>query len=115
MIMMNTTNKKEGREMATIILNGSDKQNAWAQDIVDTWMDKVDDEITRNGLHIKGNTTDGKNTDVLARYNAMLVEYRDKAIAKLATMTSKQVIDMYTHKQLLDAYVIGMARKATEK
>ena len=92
--------------MTTIILNGSDKQNAWAQEIANTWINKINAEIEANEFR----TPDSKYYAIIA----ILKDYRDKAIARLATMTSKHVIDMYTSRNMLDVYVINMARKAVE-
>jgi hypothetical protein len=92
--------------MTAIVLNGSDKQNAWAQEIANTWISKINAEIKANEFR----APDSKYYAIIA----ILKDYRDKAVARLATMTSKQVIDMYTSRNMLDTYVINMARKAVE-
>lgn len=92
--------------MTTIILNGSEKQNTWAQAIANTWIQKINAEIEANEFR----APDSKYYAIIA----ILKDYRDKAVAKLATMTSKQIIDMYTSRNMLDTYVINMARKAVE-
>lgn len=91
----------------TFIANGSEKQNTWAKDIVKNWMHKIDVEIEANAFREPGNK--------YYHITAILKDYRAKAVTKLSTMTSKDIIDMYTSKQMLDAYVINMARKAAEK
>lgn len=90
-----------------MIANGSDKQNDWAKNIVDAWIKKIDAEIEAN----KFRAPDSKYYCIIA----ILQDYKSKAIAKLDTMTSKQIIDMYTSRNMLDNYVISMARKAAEK
>jgi hypothetical protein len=97
--------KENGMETAFIV-NGSEKQNAWATDIVTGWMRAIDAEIEANEFR----ASDSKYYAIIA----ILKDYRDKAVARLATMTSKQVIDMYTSRNMLDTYVINMARKAVE-
>lgn len=93
--------------MAQIITNGSDKQNVWAQEIADSWIRKIDREIEANDFREPGSK--------YYHIKAILADYRGKAIDKLATMTSKQIIDMYVKRDMLDNYVITMARKAAEK
>lgn len=92
--------------MAQIIANGSEKQNTWAQEIADTWIRHIDQEIDNHAFRAVG--------DKFYHITAILNNCKDKAVAKLATTTSKQIIDMYTRKQMLDTYVINTARKMAE-
>ena len=89
-----------------IILNGSDKQNKWAQEIVNTWIRLIDVEIEANLFREPGT----KYYHIIE----ILKTNKAKAVAKVAAMTSKQIIDMYTSRQMLDAYVINMSRKMAE-
>ena len=105
--MITTDKTQKENEMETaFIVNGSEKQNAWATDIVTGWMSAIDAEIAANEFR----APDSKYYAIIST----LKDYRDKAVAKLATMTSKQIIDMYTSRNMLDAYVINAARKAVE-
>lgn len=92
--------------MVKIIANGTDKQNDWAQKIADTWMSKIDTEIEANNFREPGSK--------YYHIKAILRGCKDKAVAKLASTTSKQIIDMYTRQQMLDTYVINTARKMAE-
>jgi hypothetical protein len=89
-----------------MVKSGSDKQNDWAQQIADTWTRKIDAEIETNEFREPGSK--------YYHIKEILAEYKEKAIAKLETMTSKQIIDMYTRRDMLDNYVITMARKTAE-
>jgi len=102
-------------ENIAIITNGSDRQNSWAQDIANNWMRLIDAEIEQTTLRVDCDRREGKDYPVVVRYLDTLRDYRNRAVAQLAKMTAKQIIDRYTAKQMLNDYVITTARKAAER
>ena len=67
---------------------------------------KIDQEIKNNEFRTK----DDKYYEI----TAILKDYKEKALKKIKTMNSKDIIDMYTRKNMLDTYVINSARKYIE-
>ena len=67
------------------ITGGSEKQNAWATEIVSKWIATLDAEID--------NATARPESDGVGWYVEALKAGRDRMIAGLPKMTARQVID----------------------
>jgi hypothetical protein len=87
--------------------NGSEKQNAWAESIVNGWIKNIDAEIESHKFRA--------SDDKYFCMTEILESFKVKAVDHISKMSAKQIIDAYTTRNMVDAYVIKMARAEAEK